>query len=272
MVKSCAVCGKPSGMYPLCPACFKLRDDGKIEKCEKCGVWHLKSEPCGCKVEASSTTSKLKRFFNDIINPETTPSSSEKGKNQTDKESEKEKDKSGSATFSKCITCGKKTAPDYLFCSECYHKYKDKELHIKICHCTEIELLEDSYEGRYTCKDGHVVKSKSELLIDNYLFEHAIPHAYEKALPIDEDEKHDLHPDFYLPNFGGEGKHVYIEYWGFNEDNIQYTKTKKYKLSVYQKMGITLICTNEKNDMKDIDAALDRKLKHYEIGKVNFDS
>ena len=34
------------------------------------------------------------------------------------------------------------------------------------------------------------------MIIDNWLFDHNIPHAYEKKLPIDADENHDLHPDF----------------------------------------------------------------------------
>ena len=41
-------------------------------------------------------------------------------------------------------------------------------------------------------------------------------------------------------------------------------------MPIYEKLGITLICTNEKNDMADIDTVLDRKLnkdfiKEHEI-------
>ena len=57
---------------------------------------------------------------------------------------------------SKCITCGKVT-DGLLFCSNCYFKYKDKELLFKITNCSNIELLDGDYEGRYTCKDGHIV-------------------------------------------------------------------------------------------------------------------
>ena len=137
-----------------------------------------------------------------------------------------------------------------------------------------MELLDENYEGRYTCKDGHIVKSKSEREIDNYLFEHNIPHAYEKALPYGATDKEVLHPDFYLPNYLGEKQHVYMEHWGYNENNIQYIQTKKFKMPIYEKLGITLICTNEKNDMADIDTVLDRKLnkKFIRPNEINFNN
>lgn len=173
---------------------------------------------------------------------------------------------------SKCITCGKETG-GLLFCTSCYYKYKDKELLFKITGCSNVELLDEDYEGRYTCKDGHVVKSKSERDIDNYLFEKEISHAYEKELPYGSGEKEILHPDFYLPNYLGKNKHVYIEHWGYNENNIQYTKTKKFKMPIYKNLGITLVCTYEKSDSGKIDSALDRKLNKtfIEENKINFE-
>ena len=174
---------------------------------------------------------------------------------------------------SKCITCGRKT-DGLLFCGSCYHKYKNKELYFKIVKCTDIELLDSNYEGQYVCKDGHVVKSKSEMLIDNYLFENNIAHAYERGLSYGSDKDEILHPDFYLKDYLGKGKDVYIEHWGYNENNVDYTKTKKFKIQKYKELGVTLVCTHEKTDMKEIDLTLDRKLKkeNVEFGKINFEN
>lgn len=36
---ACQICEKKSGYYPLCKDCFKLRDEGKVTKCKKCGIW-----------------------------------------------------------------------------------------------------------------------------------------------------------------------------------------------------------------------------------------
>ena len=172
---------------------------------------------------------------------------------------------------SRCITCGRKT-DGLLFCASCYKKYHNKELLFKIKGCSSIELLDEDYEGRFTCKDGHVVKSKSEREIDNYLFEKGIPHAYEKELPYGKTEKETLHPDFYLPHYLGKDKHVWIEHWGYDDNNRDYAKTKKFKMPIYEKLGITLICTYERTDTGDIDATLDRKLKKDNIDEntINF--
>lgn len=169
---------------------------------------------------------------------------------------------------SKCIACGKETKPGFLFCPSCYKKFVDKKLLVEITKCREITILDDSYEGKFTCTDGHIVKSKSEMIIDNWLFDHNIPHAYEKKLPIDSDEKHDLHPDFCLPGYGDDTDDIYIEYWGYNEKNIEYTKSKNYKMKIYKELKITVICLEEK-DIMDISASLSRKLKFYKKGQIN---
>lgn len=176
---------------------------------------------------------------------------------------------SSDAVVVKCIGCGKETKNGNLFCYSCYKKFRDKQLLVKITKCKEIEILDESYEGVYTCKDGHIVKSKSEREIDNYLFDHGIPHAYEKAIAIDSNPKNDLHPDFYLPNYKGQGD-VYIEHWGFNSNNIEYTKSRKYKVNIYKKLNLTVICTNE-HDQNDINVALDRKLNFFKTNEVNYD-
>ena len=38
--------------------------------------------------------------------------------------------------------------------------------------------MDESYEGMFKCRDGHIVKSKSEREIDNYLFEKGIEPPY----------------------------------------------------------------------------------------------
>ena len=41
----CQICGAKSGFYPLCKNCFNLRDEGKISKCEECGIWKNDAKP-----------------------------------------------------------------------------------------------------------------------------------------------------------------------------------------------------------------------------------
>lgn len=252
MGKQCQICGENGFLYyPFCKKHLEMKSDGLLLKCENCGKWYIKGEKCSCQKE-------------DLKIKETTKESEQSEAFELTKK-----------TFTvsnheyKCITCGKQTN-GFLFCATCYKKYKNKELLIRINKCSEIELLDDSYEGVYVCDDGHVVKSKSEREIDNYLYEKRIRHAYERALPIDGDENHDLHPDFCLPNYKGNDTDVYIEHWGYNENNIKYTETKKYKIAKYKELGVTVICTNEK-DMKDPKPSLQRKLTFYKEGEINFE-
>ena len=265
----CPICGKPTsnfyGKYREDGLCREHKDmlkDGLIYQCEKCGKWNKVYDICECEKE--KTFVKKETFF------------SSKKKTEENIQVEEEPNKVviiNESNKSKCITCGK-TVDGLLFCTNCYHKYKNKELYFKISNCTNIELVDENYEGRKICKDGHIVKSKSEREIDNYLFDHGIPHAYEKKLSYGPKEDEYLHPDFYLPHYLGKDKHVYIEHWGYNENNIKYTQTKKFKLPIYEKLGITLICTSEKTDMEDPESTLDRKLNknNIEENKINFDT
>ena len=249
MAKTCQICGKPSGMYPLCPACFKLRDAGKAVKCEECGTWHLTNKPCSCK-----------------------PVTTEKAPLSDEQHGEKEPIIINKENKLRCIACGYET-DGLLFCVKCYHKYKDKKLYFSVKHCSEITLESEDYEGDRVCKDGHIVKSKSERDIDNYLFEHGIAHCYEKPWSYGKEKNEYLKPDFCLPNYLGPGKDVYIEHWGFNENNQDYQKTKKFKMKIYKEKGITLVCTHENTDTSNPDAALDRKLNKNNITEnaVNFE-
>ena len=222
--KKCPICGQPAflvyGKYPrkdgLCKEHSQMLFNKEIEQCPDCEKWNKTGETCDCKKPQKQESEQTDEF--------------EQNKVVVINEQNKHK----------CITCGK-PVDGLLFCSSCYRQYKNKELYFKISNCSNVELLDENYEGRYTCKDGHIVKSKSEREIDNYLFEHNSPHAYEKALPYGATDKEVLHPDFYLPNYLGDKKHVFIEHWGYNENNIQYTQTKKFKMPIYEKLGITLI-------------------------------
>ncbi|WP_226036714.1 hypothetical protein [Aquibacillus saliphilus] len=72
--------------------------------------------------------------------------------------------------------------------------------------------------AKHRSADGHYVRSRAEMLIDNWLYMSEIVHAYERKLPIEED----VYTDFYLPV----GK-VYIEYWGLEDEPKMRRESKK---------------------------------------------
>ena len=250
MAKTCQVCGKPSGMYPLCAACFKLRDTGKVIKCDECETWHLKGEPCKCK----KATDKIFSFIKDILEP---------SENEEKENTPEDDDEYLDETI--CLVCAK-PSNGYLFCRECFRKYKRKTILLSVTNCDDFKIMKETYTGQYTytCKDGHIVKSKSERDIDNYFFDNNIRHVYEKEIITDENVT--IHPDFYLPDLK-----VYLEHWGYGKENKSYTAQKKLKMDYYRRSKTTLICTYEASDAQNIESRLEHKLSHFKQGQINFE-
>lgn len=112
----------------------------------------------------------------------------------------------------------------------------------------------DKFVAKHRSADGHYVRSRAEMLIDNWLYMSEIVHAYERKLPIEED----VYCDFYLPV----GK-VYIEFWGLENDE-KYKERKREKIRIYEKYGFNLIELND-SDIQNLDDILPKKLLKYGI-------
>lgn len=119
---------------------------------------------------------------------------------------------------------------------------------------TEVVGFRDKFEAKHRSADGHFVRSKAEMLIDNWLYMAEIIHAYERKLPIEED----VYSDFYIPT----GK-VYIEYWGYENDQ-KYIARKQKKIDLYNKYGFNLIELQDK-EVQNLDDILPRLLLKYGV-------
>ncbi len=117
----------------------------------------------------------------------------------------------------------------------------------------EVEFRE-KFPAKLIAMDGHRVRSKAELLIDNLLYVYEVVHAYERKLPVEEE----VYCDFYIPK----GK-VYIEYWGYDDDS-KYFSRKERKLEIYRKYGFQLIELTEK-EVQNLDDTLPRLLLEHGI-------
>ncbi|MFQ3191395.1 MAG: very-short-patch-repair endonuclease [Paraglaciecola sp.] len=109
-------------------------------------------------------------------------------------------------------------------------------------------------EAKHRTIDGHFVRSKAEVMIDNWLYMAEIVHAYERRLPIEEN----VYCDFYIPT----GK-VYIEYWGTDKDP-RYLARKQKKLAVYEKYGFKLI-ELDAAEIQNLDDILPRLLLKFGV-------
>ncbi|GAI86234.1 unnamed protein product, partial [marine sediment metagenome] len=84
------------------------------------------------------------------------------------------------------------------------------------------------FQADLLCEDGHYVRSYSEMLIDNWLYNNRVIHAYEKSVFMATDPDAVVLSDFYIPD--GD---VYIEFWGLNDDE-KYLKRKEMKQKLYR--------------------------------------
>jgi len=105
------------------------------------------------------------------------------------------------------------------------------------------------FHSSYRCDDGHYVKSLSEVLIDNWLYGHNIPHAYEPLVPI----KETIWCDFYIKPIS-----LYIEFWGRND--AAYLKKKGIKLALYKANNLNVL-NLESNHVLNLDDILTNKLR-----------
>ena len=111
------------------------------------------------------------------------------------------------------------------------------------------------FPATHRTSDGHMVRSKAEAIIDDWLYATAcLPHAYERRVPIEED----LYCDFYLPE-----RKVYIEYWGM-ENDPQYLARKQEKLALYAKYEYNLVELND-DHVKNLDDYLPRLLLKFGV-------
>lgn len=230
----CPICGEPTylvyGKYPrkdgLCYKHSQMLFNKEIEQCSDCGKWHKADETCECK------TVKQK---SDEIEPQ------------------KEK----SEPELTCIICGKPSNGKH-FCFDCWNKYKDKAVDIRITHCNVVQILDEYGNKTKKAKDGRFVRSLSEKIILDYFFDNYIRVVYEKTIPYtnDKGEEKELHPDFYLKDYD-----LYIEFNGLTNKN--YLNKKGYANKIYQEKGLQVEILESK-DIDDIEATMERILSKYQ--------
>lgn len=192
---ACQICGKKSGFYPICKACNKLKEEGKVTKCKECEIWKKDNQP---------------------------------------------------------------------LCHECWLKNKkNEEKKSNSYQKSEIENEESNFHNKFLptfrTEDGHVVRSKAEQIIDNWLYHKGIVHAYERRVPIAEE----VYCDFFIPK-----GNIWIEFWGLEEK--EYLKRKELKKSLYQKNGKNLIELTDK-DIANLDDVLPNKLRPFLPSTFSFD-
>tara|TARA_B100000475_G_scaffold171702_1_gene134071 strand:+ start:133 stop:993 length:861 start_codon:yes stop_codon:yes gene_type:complete len=125
-----------------------------------------------------------------------------------------------------------------------------------VCYCGKCSLLGKSQ--KYKTRDGHFVRSRGEVMIDNYLYTSRVAHAYELDLILTDSER--MVPDFTVLTPNG---NVYIEFWGL-EGQSDYDKNTEKKKRLYEKYDLSLINVRP-DDLDNLDSILSQKLAQYGV-------
>ncbi len=130
--------------------------------------------------------------------------------------------------------------------------------------------LESSYEQNpshperliYKSCSGHLLRSKSEMLIDMMLYQHKIPFRYECALTLGDVL---LYPDFTIRH-PQTGEYYYWEHFGLM-DQPDYVAKSFYKMRLYTEHGIVpgihLITTYETLEHPLSTEMLEKIIEYY---------
>jgi len=228
---ACQVCNEHSGFYPLCKKHFAMREHGTVVKCIVCDRWVEGNDPicrpCWPKAtaEQKSTARTLKAS---AAQSATSPSPA-------------------SATVAVAAPPAQVQVPQPAAIVEVVS--------------SEEKSFRDAFPPTHRAEDGHVVRSRAELLIDNWLFHKGIVHAYEKRVPIDAE----MYCDFFIPI----GDKVYIECWGL-EDDPRYRARKEKKIGLYKSNEKKLVEITSK-DIEHLDDVMPQKLRPYLPKTFSFD-
>lgn len=114
------------------------------------------------------------------------------------------------------------------------------------------EDFREKFPPLIRASDGHMVRSRAEAMIDAWLYENRIVHAYERLVRVEQK----MYCDFYLPEYD-----LYVEFWGL-ESNPKYKARKEKKLEIYRQNELKLIeIKNE--DINNLDDYLTGQLVKF---------
>ena len=119
---------------------------------------------------------------------------------------------------------------------------------------TRSREFRECFHATHGARDGHLVRSRGEMLIDNFLYVNGLVHAYERRLPIQED----VYSDFYLPD-----SKVYVEYWGV-ESQPRYRARMEKKKAIYAAKDYRLISVTDEH-IANLDDVLARMLVEFNV-------
>lgn len=287
-VKVCQICGKPSGMYPLCKAHLLMKQDGLVVKNEDTGMWELsngrkkqyasekKFEKCILCGEDSRGKALCKECYYDCLDLEDQVDRNRKPYEIKDyyfnlkSANYRVVDKRNIIRNCKMMIALANVINDSYDDSSLITRLNDDISEIITAANNKKEVKPTAFTEQSDSQkssimrtlDGHIVKSQGERIIDDILYNSLLVHCYEKDVIEICSEERTIKSDWFIPVSGNKG--VYIEYWGMNTGS--YLKNKEEKRKMYIENEIPLI-EIEKDDIKDVSGLTTRINREFNTWK-----
>lgn len=284
MGKTCQICGNNSGIYPLCKTHLEMKSKGLVIKNEETGLWKLKEDKIKnddiensnciiCNNETNNNNLFCRQCYKEIKYIKENFNHNKNSRQITNQYYE--------IYSSSLNTDNKETLNDnflylYALAEENNHinenstllnkvkkdifnlieNFNSKEIKNKTSNNINDEDFRSKWPREHQCDDGHYVRSLSEMIIDNWLYNNGYVHAYEKSVYMETNPDAVVLSDFYLPKLN-----VYIEFWGIEEDE-KYLKRKNEKIQLYDNNNYQRIDLTEK-DIKRLNDIMPKILGQY---------
>lgn len=282
--KLCQICGKSSGIYPLCKEHLKMKADGYVVKNDETGKWVVigskteKKEYKECIIcgEESNGKPLCKSCYHDSLAMEDEIDRNKKPFELKDyyfnlkSANYRVVDKKHIIRNCKMMIALANISNDSYNDSSLVSRINDdvseiitmmkSKKEIKPNYYTEQSDLQKSAIMRTL--DGHIVKSQGERIIDDILYNNFIIHSYEKDVVEIRSNSRAIKSDWFIPIIANKG--IYIEYWGMEAKD--YLKNKEEKRGMYRDNNIPLI-EIEKDDIKDVAGLTTRILREIKKWK-----
>lgn len=158
--------------------------------------------------------------------------------------------------ISKCNDCGIWKEDNKPLCYDCWlEKQRNEKRASKTYIFSEEEKEDNDFRNKFPAKiradDGHLVRSRAEKIIDDWLYRNGIVHCFERKVPLEEE----IYCDFFIPN-----GNIWIEFWG--KEDEKYLKRKEIKKRFYKSNKKNLIELNNE-DIEKLDDVLPPKLMKF---------
>ncbi len=294
--KTCQICGKNSGMYPLCKEHLEMKNQGLVIKNEN-GEWILKEE----NSQKCMVCKNIEATHKILMNPEKNlvinvcdkciddykKNYADLNKNQSKYELRDyyfnlrnsiyrvKNKKILKSQITKLIAIARALSilkNDYTISERCADDIKEilakinfeqKETkNLTIEEQSDQIILSTANIKEHRARDGHLCKSDKEVIIDDLLYNWHICHASGLVVKeIPSKQERTIISDWFIPLSGTNG--IYIEYWGM--DTSDYQDNEDEKKALYDKYELKLI--NIKKDDPNDRQNLERELYSQLIEK-----